>query len=88
LVSSDNSVHSDIINLSGMRSRLMNIHFPKLKDEVFKKAINDYIFKEVQQFNSKFTDPKQLIDYVDKLNSDLRTFSNYYYKFNGDVDGN
>jgi hypothetical protein len=51
-------------------------------------AINDYIFKEVQQYNSKFTDPKQLTDYVDRLNSDLRTFSKYCNDFNGDVDGN
>jgi hypothetical protein len=74
--------------MSGMRSRLSNIHFPKLKDEVFKKAINDYIFKEVQQYNSKFTDPKQITDYVDKLNSDLRSFSKYCKDFNGNVDGN
>jgi hypothetical protein len=58
LASSDNLVHNDIINMSGMRSRLTDIHFPKLEDERFKKAINDYIFKEALQYNSKFTDPK------------------------------
>ena len=61
-----------------MSSRLRYTHFQKLDKGVFTKAINDKIFEEVKKFNPKFTKAKQLTDYIDKLNSDLRSFASYY----------
>ena len=69
-----------------MRSRLEYIHFPKLDEKVFKKVIREKIFEEVKAFNPKFVSASQLEQFVDHLDSDLRTFSDYCKYFDGNFE--
>ena len=62
----------------GSGRRFDTLQFPNIPNKIFKKFIDDKLFKEIKLIYPMFKKASQLKVFVNRIGSDLAAFAKYY----------
>jgi len=83
-ITSDYSIEDELSSLSGMRTRLETIRFPKLSKEDFELYVKENL-ERLQNMNKHLT-AEILLKHFEDFNTDLRNLNRFIQMFKGDYE--